>query len=110
MFRRGPDDIPRGSGLLMIKVIALDKRQQLYDRVCEFIEKPAGAYQFLQDYADRTDGKPTQRHEVTTPRTTVFKKDPDAAPPPVQGPGGSPVPVEGVLVDEQGQAFESVRR
>src|SRR5437867_2535346 len=64
VFRRGPDQIPRGSGLLMLRVIALDKRQALYDNLCKFVDTPRGAFEFTREYADRTDGKPTQRHEV----------------------------------------------
>lgn len=69
-------------------------------------------FEFTKDFADRTDGKPTQKHEVTTPRTTVFKKDPDAKPPALQGPGGTPAPpvAEGVVVDEDGQTFVPVRQ
>ena len=66
---------------------------------------------FTRELADRTEGKPRQKHEVTTPRETIFRKDPDAKPAAVQGPGGAPEPVQdGVLVDEDGCAFVAVRQ
>lgn len=112
VFRRGPDEIPRGSGLLMLKVIAAGKRQTIDDNLEKYVSTPRGAFEFTKNFADRTDGKPTQKHEVTTPRQTIFKKDPDAAPPLVQGLRGAqnPAMAEGVLVDEEGAVFVAVRQ
>jgi hypothetical protein len=111
IFRRGPDTIPRGSGLLMMKVIAADKRQMIYEQLERFVSTPRGAFEFIKDFADRTDGRPTQKHEVSAPRTTIFQKDPTPAPPPpVFGPEGSPAPApNGVLMDENGQTFVAIR-
>ena len=33
VFRRGPDQIPRGNGTLMLRIINDDKRQKIYDQV-----------------------------------------------------------------------------
>jgi hypothetical protein len=116
VFRRGPDQIPRGSATLMLKTVAHDRRQAIYDSLCALVESPRGALEFTRELADRTEGKPTQRHDVLPPRTTIFQRDPepdpDAAPSPVQGPGGSPVPAvpEGVLVDGEGVVFIAVRQ
>jgi hypothetical protein len=33
VFQRGPDQIPRGNGTLMLRVISNDKRQTIYDQV-----------------------------------------------------------------------------
>jgi hypothetical protein len=61
---------------LMLKTVALDKRQQIYDSLCKLTESPRGALEFTRELADNTEGKPTQKHEVSVPRTTIFKKDP----------------------------------
>ena len=90
-FRRGPDDIPRGSGLLMLKTVALDKRQTIYDSLATLVESPSGALAFIRELADRTEGKPTQKHEVQVPRVTVF----EAAEPGAPGASGPPPPSRG---------------
>jgi hypothetical protein len=88
VFRRGPDLVPRGTALLMLRVVAHDKHGAIYDSLCRLVSTPRGAFQFIKEFADRTDGKPTQRHEMRTQRTTIFAKDDRPNPPPVQDPGG----------------------
>jgi hypothetical protein len=78
VFRRGPDTIPRGSGLLMLRTVMLDKRQAIYDSLCDLVMTPRGAHEFIKDFTDRTDGKAVQRIEKHVRRTTSF-----AAAPPV---------------------------
>ena len=34
IFQRGRDQIPRGNGNLMLRIIYNDKRQKLYDQIC----------------------------------------------------------------------------
>ena len=91
VFRRGRDDIPRGSATLMLKTIALDKRQTIYDSLATLVESPSGALAFIRELADRTEGKPTQKHEVAVPRVTVFAP----ADPADQGASGPPPPPRG---------------
>src|SRR5882724_3378008 len=83
VFRRGPDQIPRGSATLMFRVIAADRRQQIYDSLSKLVEQPRGALEFMREFADRTEGKPTQRHELAPPRETYFAPAPaqEEAPP-----------------------------
>jgi hypothetical protein len=73
VFRRTEDQLPRGNGLLMLKIIYHDKRKKLYDQACRLIDKsPAAAVAFLRDYIDRTEGLPTKRIERTTHREPTF--------------------------------------
>ena len=34
VFQRGRDQIPRGNGNLMLRIIYNDKHQKLYDQIC----------------------------------------------------------------------------
>src|SRR5205814_2458912 len=94
---RGPDDIPRGSATLMLKTVALDAREDIYQNLRKLVTTPMGALAFVREFADRTEGKPTQKHEVLPPRQTVFEQaDPTdqgaSGPPPPRGaaPAGAP--------------------
>jgi len=75
----------------MLKTIALDKRQTIYDSLATLVESPSGALAFIRELADRTEGKPTQKHEVAVPRVTVFAP----ADPADQGASGPPPPPRG---------------
>jgi hypothetical protein len=95
VFRRGPDDIPRGNATLMLKTIAHDKRQDIYESLCRLVKTPSGALAFTRELADRTEGKPTQKHEVAPARTTYFGPAPDPDEPrpgPLPAPGQLPAP------------------
>ena len=115
VFRRGPDDIPRGSATLMFRVIPSDKRQAIYDSLCKLVDTPRGALEFLREVADRTEGKPTQKHEVGPVRSTFFGPAPDPASAPLPGPPGPPGAralrpgpasiAEVVMTDENGTRF-----
>ena len=72
IFRRGLDQIPRGSATLMLKTIAADRRQTIYDSLSRLVETPMGALAFLREFADRTEGRPVQKHEVAPARETRF--------------------------------------
>lgn len=91
MFRRGRDDIPRGSATLMLKTVAHDGRADIYRNLRKLVTKPMGALAFVRGLADRTEGKPTQKHEVAVPRVTVFAP----ADPADQGASGPPPPPRG---------------
>ena len=91
LFRRGPDDIPRGSATLMLKTVALDGREDIYQNLRKLVTTPMGALAFVRELADRTEGKPTQKHEVVKPRMTVFEQ----ADPADQGASGPPPPPRG---------------
>jgi len=88
VFRRGRDDIPRGSATLMLKTVAHDGRADIYRNLRKLVTKPMGALAFVRGLADRTEGKPTQKHEVAVPRVTVFAP----ADPAAQGASGPPPP------------------
>ena len=75
----------------MLKTIALDKRQTIYDSLATLVESPSGALAFMRELADRTEGKPTQKHQVQMPRVTVFEQ----ADPTDQGAAGPPPPPRG---------------
>jgi len=90
-FHRGPDDIPRGSVNLLLKVVLHDKREALYENLSKLCETPAGALKFAELAGDRLEGKPTQKHEVLPPRQTVFEQ----ADPTDQGASGPPPPPRG---------------
>jgi len=81
-FRRGPDDIPRGSITLIFRTVLLDKRQNIYDQLCELTSTPMGALAFCREADDRIEGKPTQRHEVGPVRQAIFAPAPDDGQPP----------------------------
>jgi hypothetical protein len=73
VFRRTEDQLPRGNGMLMLRIIYHDKRKKLYDQACSLIDKsPRAALAFLQDYVDRTEGLPTKRIEKTIRRPATF--------------------------------------
>ena len=91
VFRRGRDDIPRGSATLMLKTVAHDGRADIYRNLRKLVTKPMGALAFVRGLADRTEGKPTQKHEVQVPRVTVF----EAAEPGAPGASGPPPPSRG---------------
>jgi hypothetical protein len=95
VFRRGPDQIPRGSATLMLKVVALDGREDIYRNLRKYVKTPAGAFNFTREFADRTEGKPTQRHEVAPPRTTYFGPAPDPGDAPPPGPPVALAPARG---------------
>ena len=91
MFRRGRDDIPRGSATLMLKTVAHDGRADIYRNLRKLVTKPMGALAFVRGLADRTEGKPTQKHEVAVPRVTVAAPADRAD----QGASGPPPPPRG---------------
>ncbi len=91
VFRRGPDDIPRGSATLMLKTVALDGREDIYQNLRKLVTTPMGALAFVRELADRTEGKPTQKHELVRPRMTIFEQ----ADPTDQGASGPPPPPRG---------------
>ena len=91
VFRLGRDDIPRGSATLMLKTVAHDGRADIYRNLRKLVTKPMGALAFVRGLADRTEGKPTQKHEVAVPRVTVFAP----ADPADQGASGPPPPPRG---------------
>ena len=107
---RGPSSITARTCQAMMKVIAADKRQTIYEQLERFVSTPRGAFEFVKDFADRTDGRPTQRHQVSVPRTTIFQEDPTLAPPTIVGAGDSAAPeLDGVLVADDGQTFVALR-
>jgi len=116
VFRRGPDQIPRGSATLMFRVIAADRRQQIYDSLSKLVEQPRGALEFMREFADRTEGKPTQRHELAPPRETYFAPAPaqEEAPPAPErtsAPSASIAPTvsrEPVLIGPNGERFRAL--
>jgi len=73
VFRRGPDQIPRGNGTLMLRIIHNDKRQKIYDQVCAMIDgSPEGAFRFLTEFIDRTEGRPGRKGNAMTPHFSRF--------------------------------------
>lgn len=91
MFRRGPDDIPRGSITLLYKTVLHDKRANLYSNLSKLCDTPKGALAFAEAAGDRIEGRPTQRHEVAPARETFFGAAPvDVTPAPTaMGPGSA---------------------
>lgn len=78
VFRRGPDAISRGSGLLMLRQVFHDQRQAIYDNLSKLVESPRGAHAFVMDYTDRTEGKAKQVIENHVRRSTTFAPAPEA--------------------------------
>ena len=72
VFRRGRDQLPRGNGTLMLRCVFHDIRDKIYRNLCKLGDTPRGALAFIQEYIDRTEGKPTKRVERTQRRTTRF--------------------------------------
>ena len=72
----------------MLKTVAHDGRADIYRNLRKLVTKPMGALAFVRWLADRTEGKPTQKHEVAVPRVTVFAP----ADPAAQGASGPPPP------------------
>jgi hypothetical protein len=72
VFHRGRDQLPRGNGTLMLRLIFHDKRDRLYDNVSRMVETPAGAFAFLQEYIDRTEGRPVKKVERRSEHTSRF--------------------------------------
>ena len=60
VFRRGPDLIPRGNGTLMLRCVFHDAREKLYRNLCRLVDTPKGALAFMQEYIDRTEGRPAR--------------------------------------------------
>lgn len=98
-FRRGPDKIPRGSGLLMLRTVMLDRRQVIYDSLCDLVKTPKGAHDFIKDLTDRVDGKPKQTVDHNVRRSTTF------GPAPAVEPSVSELPSDGQLVGPDGEAL-----
>lgn len=75
VFRRGEDQLPRGSVKLMLAVAALDTRLARYENLCRIHRGEAGALAFLKLQeltADRLEGKPTQHIVADHRRSTTF--------------------------------------
>src|SRR5687768_16323224 len=78
VFRRGPDQIPRASGVLMLRMAFLDYRESIYKSLGELVNTPRGALAFLAEFTDRTEGKAKQVVEQQVKRTTLFAPAPAA--------------------------------
>jgi len=72
VFRRTEDQLPRGNGTLMLKIAFHDYRDRIYRSVGKLVDTPRGALLFLQEYIDRTEGRPTKKIEKTVRRAATF--------------------------------------
>jgi len=55
-----------------------DCRDRIYRSIGKLVDTPRGALLFLQDYIDRTEGRPTKRVEKTVhPSATFVFTNPD---------------------------------
>ena len=74
VFRRTEDMLPRGNIALFAKIVYHDGRKKLYDRNMAILDKGTNREVIaLQDWlANRIDGLPTKRVDVTTRREPTF--------------------------------------
>ena len=73
VFRRGKDQIPRGNGTLMLRCVFHDVREKLYRNLCRLVDTPKGALAFMQEYIDRTEGRPSKKVETHSDhRSAIF--------------------------------------
>ena len=72
MFRRTEDQLPRGNGTLMLRIVFHDIREKLYKNLCKLADTPKTALLFTQEYIDRTEGRPTKKIEKTVRRAATF--------------------------------------
>ena len=83
VFRRGKDQIPRGSTKLMLSIVQLDQRQAIYDGLSLIARsartKPLAFLKLIEMIGDRTEGKPTQRVEAAHRSVTVFMREGSAS-------------------------------
>jgi len=72
VFQRTKDQLPRGNGTLMLRIVFHDIRDKLYARLMESGDTHARASAFMKEYIDRTEGTPVRHVERTTQRETTF--------------------------------------
>lgn len=65
VFRRGEDNLPRGSVTLMFKCILHDEREALYRAICRKIRRDGSyALHFLEAAGNRIEGLPVKKVET----------------------------------------------
>lgn len=84
VFRRGEDRIPRLSMKLMLGIVQLDMRKEIYDVLCFIVrtgrKRPRAFLKLIEMIGDRTEGKPTQ-HVVAEHRAgAIFMRDDTPSP------------------------------
>src|SRR5207244_3059083 len=78
VFQRGPDRIPRGSGTLMLRCVFHDRGEGIYRALCRVAESDKTVLAFMQEYIDRTEGRPTkhvERRDIRPPTFVFTTKD-----------------------------------
>jgi hypothetical protein len=71
-FQRGADLIPRGNGMLLLRIVFHDDREAWYRRCRRIVRKGSDrAFLALYDmYLDRTEGRPGRKGNPLTPHVS----------------------------------------
>jgi hypothetical protein len=72
VFRRDKDQLPRGNGTLLLRVVYHDARERFYNSLIKLADDPKTALAFMQEYIDRTEGKPGKQAAASTPMAPTF--------------------------------------
>jgi hypothetical protein len=72
VFQRGRENLPRGSGTLMLRCVFHDRGEGIYRALCRVAENDKTVLAFIQEFIDRTEGRPVKKVEKTIQRQSNF--------------------------------------